>query len=125
MDPEETVRAYYAALRRGDPLEPFFAERDDAVKFGVSERLDGHDEIAAGLREQTRTTEGWTVDSRRLRTARRGPVAWFSDEVGLAWRDVRDGREHAFETRWSGTLSRHGDDWRFVGMHVSAPHELG
>jgi len=121
--PEETVRAYYAALRDGEPLAPFFSPRDGVVKVGISERLVGQ-AVAAGLREQTRTTTDWRVDSHDLRVRRRGPVAWFSDRIDLAWTDTDSGRRHSFETRWSGTLERDGEEWQFVGMHVSAPHEL-
>jgi len=129
MSATETVRAYYAALRGGEPLPPFFAERDDLVKVGITERLRGHGAVAAGLREQSRETSDWTVESRDLRVAEREATAWFSDAVALAWTGP-DGR-HEHDSRWSGTLARAGgsdgsgtDDgeWRFVGMHVSAPH---
>ncbi|WP_134669857.1 nuclear transport factor 2 family protein [Halorussus marinus] len=123
MTPTETVRAYYRALRRGDPLEPYFAEREDVVKFGVSERLAGYESIAAGLREQTRTTGEWRVESRRLRTTDRESVAWFTDEVGLSWTPT-DGERLSFDTRWSGVLERGADEWRFAQMHVSAAHDL-
>jgi hypothetical protein len=135
MDPTETVEAYYRALRRGDPLAPFFAEREDVVKFGVSERLAGYETIADGLREQTRTTENWRVESEALQVVARDPerggsVAWFTDDVALAWTDAT-GDRRSFDTRWSGVLERdegiEGDestDWRFVQMHVSAPHDV-
>jgi len=130
MTPTETVRAYYRALRRGDSLEPYFAQREDVVKFGVSERLAGYDAIAAGLREQTRTTGEWRVDSRALRTTDRESVAWFTDDVELSWTPA-DGERLSFDTRWSGVLERTGDagsprddGWQFVQMHVSAPREL-
>lgn len=146
MTPEETIRAYYDALRAGEPLAPFFAERSDLVKFGISERLEGFEAVSSGLREQTRTTADWTVESRRLRVGRRGSVAWFSDEVAMAWTDTEAGERRSFETRWSGTMERRrggGDGrhdpagadgdadgadgverWCFVGMHVSAPRDL-
>lgn len=121
MTPEETVRSYYDALRAGDPLAGFFAESPDVVKFGIGERLTGHGEIARGLREQTRTTEDWTVESRALRTVTRGDHAAFSDDVRMEWFDAESLREHAYETRWSGTLARTDDgEWTFLGMHVSA-----
>jgi hypothetical protein len=129
----ETVRAYYAALRAGDPLAHFFAEAGASeapvVKFGISERLVGVDAVREGLRTQTATTADWTVDSDALHVTERECHAWFSDLVRLEWTDTQRGVEHAFDTRWSGTLERHlagenaadtgGDDWRFVGMHVS------
>jgi hypothetical protein len=124
MGAEDTVIDYYESLRRGEPLSPYFAERDDVVKFGVSERLTGYDEIADGLREQTRTTEEWTVESAALRVVERGTVARFSDDVALAWTDATTGERRTFDTRWSGTLERRDDEWRFTGMHVSVPHEL-
>ncbi|MFC4447998.1 nuclear transport factor 2 family protein [Halorussus aquaticus] len=128
MNPTETVEDYYAALRREDPLAPYFAERPDAVKFGVSERLAGYDAIAEGLAEQTRTTENWSVESRGLRVTASDSVAWFTDDVGLAWTDSTETRQ-SFDTRWSGVLASQSDDdegpnWRFVQMHVSAPHEI-
>mgnify|MGYP000327284327 CR=1 FL=1 len=136
--PEQTVRNYYAALRAGDPLAPFFVERDDVLKVGISERLVGYDAVSAGLHEQTERTADWTVESRELRVRERGPVAWFSDAVDLAWTDTQRGVRFAFDTRWSGTLERHdggnrdtderaaqsADDWRFAGMHVSAPRQF-
>jgi extradiol dioxygenase family protein len=125
--PEQTVRNYYAALRAGDPLGPFFAGREDVVKVGISERLVGHDAVTTALGEQTERTADWAVQSHELRVRRRGPVAWFSDWVDLEWTDTERGVRFAFETRWSGTLERpkEGDDrWQFAGMHVSAPRRF-
>ena len=131
MTPEETVRAYYDALRAGEPLAPFFVESPNVVKFGIGERLTGYADVAHGLREQTRTTEDWTVESRDLRAALRGgddPAgathAAFSDDVRMEWYDTEAFREHDHETRWSGTLTRfdaeEGErEWAFLGLHVS------
>jgi len=120
---EATVREYYAALRAGEPLAPYFAERDTLVKFGVSERLTGYEAVVDGLGEQTRTTEDWTVESSRLIADRRGDVGWFTDGVRLAW-TAESGERHDFDTRWSGTLERRDDEWRFVTMHVSTDREF-
>lgn len=121
MTPEETVRAYYDALREGRPLASFFVESPDVVKFGIGERLTGYGEIARGLREQTRTTDDWTVESDALRVVVRENHAAFSDDVRMAWFDTESLREHEFDTRWSGTLTRSDGDseWGFLGMHVS------
>ncbi|WP_135824316.1 nuclear transport factor 2 family protein [Halorussus ruber] len=167
MNPTETVEEYYEALRRGEPLSPYFAEREDAVKFGVSERLAGYEAISEGLREQTRTTEDWRVESRNLGVVVRDSVAWFTDDVALSWTasegadsEAEQETRYSFDTRWSGVLERESSDdesssgksssgksssgesnsdesssgkssgdseeprWRFVQMHVSAPHEL-
>ncbi|WP_247009292.1 nuclear transport factor 2 family protein [Halorientalis litorea] len=142
MNAAATVRDYYDALRDGDPLGPFFAADgadETAVKFGISERLVGSDEIRAGLREQTETTTRWAVESRALRVTERSCHAWFSDDVFLSWTDTERGIGYEFDTRWSGTLERQdapngtaasnseseGDgDWRFVGMHVSVPGDV-
>jgi len=121
MDAEATVREYYGALRRGDPLSPYFVERPDVVKVGIGDRLVGYDAVAEGLCEQTRTTGEWTVESRELRARERGDCAWFADLVGLAWTDRERDARLSFESRWSGTLERQGGEWLFVGMHVSAP----
>lgn len=126
MDAErarDTVEDYYAALRRGEPLAPFFAADDALVKVGISERLVGGEAVAAGLREQTRRTDDWTVRSRDLRVTERDRLAWFSDAVGMGWTDEMTGTRHGFDSRWSGTLERR-DGWAFVGMHVSAPRKL-
>lgn len=122
MTVAETIRDYYASLRAGDPLPPYFARRETVVKFGVTERLTGYDEVAAGLREQSRTTDDWTVESHQLVTDSEGSAGWFSDDVTLEWTQVDGGVRHAYETRWSGTLVRE-DGWRFVGMHVSVAQE--
>lgn len=121
MSAESTVRDYYEALRRGEPLYPYFAERPDVVKFGIGERLTGYDEVAEGLREQTRTTDAWVVESRNLSVGERGTHAWFSDDVHMAWADTEAGTEYDFEARWSGTLEPREEEWVFVGMHVSVP----
>jgi len=119
MDAEARIRAYYDALEAGDPLGAFFAG-GDVVKFGISERLVGGEEVRRGLREQTGRTAGWSVDSRDLRVTARECHAWFSDDVTLSWEDVEEGTRHTFETRWSGTLeAREGAEPVFVGMHVS------
>jgi len=142
MDAHATVRDYYEALRRGEPLYPYFAEASDVVKFGIGERLTGCEAVAAGLREQTRTTDAWTVRSERLRVTERDCHAWFSDDVFMAWTDTERNIRFEFDTRWSGTLERRtgrsdaadsdsgdgdgdtaaddsDDRWLFVGMHVS------
>ena len=124
---DDAIRSYYDALRSGDSLGPFFADDEDLVKFGISERLDGGDGVAEGLREQTGTTSAWAVDSRELRVTERDDHAWFSDQVFLAWTGTDPPIRYEFETRWSGTLERRDADgeldsdgnWRFVGMHVS------
>jgi ketosteroid isomerase-like protein len=119
MSAETTVETYYDALRTGESLHPFFAA-DALVKFGIGERLVGHDDIAEGLREQTRTTDEWTVESHDLRVTEMDDFAWFADDVRMAWTD-EDGR-HDHRTRWSGALRRE-DEWRFVGVHVSVAEE--
>ena len=141
MDPRTTVRAYYDALRAGDPLGPYFASEDEPapgtasdddtgdgdapfVKFGISERLVGSEEIRNGLRAQTETTTDWAVESHALRVCERDRCAWFSDAVTMAWTTRGSGRRREFETRWSGTLTRSADRWRFVGMHVSTADDL-
>ncbi|TKR27616.1 nuclear transport factor 2 family protein [Natronomonas salsuginis] len=131
MDAESTVRAYYDALRTGDPLSPFFAREESVVKFGIGERLTGYNEVREGLTAQSETTTDWRVESSRLVVTERDEHAWFSDDVLMAWTDLEDGTEYEFDSRWSGTIERRaeaqtGDDgigtpWRFVGMHVSAP----
>ena len=121
MSAEATVTDYYEALRRGEPLYPYFLEHPDVVKFGVGERLAGYDEVAEGLREQSRRTDDWTVESDALRVVERDDHAWFSDDVFMSWTDTVADRERAFETRWSGTLELVGEEWLFAGMHVSAP----
>ena len=127
MSARETVLDYYEALRRGEPLDPYFAERPDVVKVGVFSRRVGHDAVAEGLREQGRTTDDWTVDSHDLRVQETDAYARFTDRVDLAWRDTADGASYAFETRWSGVLdpreAKHGVEWRFLDIHVSAPHD--
>jgi hypothetical protein len=131
---ESRIRAYYDALRDGDPLHSYFAPDDAVVKFGIAEHLDGYDDIEAGLEEQSRTTANWTVESRRLRVTERDRHAWFADLVDLAWTDIERDERFAFDTRWSGTLERERrtrgadetspGDWRFVGMHVSTAGDL-
>jgi hypothetical protein len=121
-DPEATIRDYYEALRRGEPLYPYFVERETTTKYGVSESLFGYDAVAEGLREQTRVTEEWSVGSHRLRVDREGDVAWFSDLVSLSW--TRGADRQSFPTRWSGTLHRHDEEWVFLELHVSVAHEI-
>lgn len=119
MTAEATIETYYDALREGDPLYPFFAP-DALVKFGISERLTGYDEIEAGLREQTEMTDEWEIESRQLEVSEYEDCAWFADDVWMAWTGEK---HHDHETRWSGTL-RHENDWKFVSMHVSVATEL-
>ena len=131
MDAEATVRAYYDALRDGEPLYPFFARAETTVKFGIGERLTGYEEVRSGLEAQTATTEGWVVDSDRLVVEESDDHAWFADDVSMAWTDLDSDHRYEFDTRWSGTLKRRADDadagtdWRFVGMHVSTEGDAG
>lgn len=125
QDAESTITAYYDALRDGESLSAFFAEAPNTVKVGLSERLVGYADVASGLSEQTATTASWTVDSQDLSVSSHEDLAWFSDQVSLAWTDTQANTDYAFETRWTGTLKqRESDDqWRFVCLHVSAPNE--
>lgn len=123
MSAEETIEEYYDALRSNEPLTPFFAEGDEIVKVGISERLVGSEAVVEGLREQTETTSDWAVESRDLHVSERDSVAWFADAVRMAW-TTDGGERHDFETRWSGTLEYGDKEWRFVGMHVSVAREL-
>ncbi|WP_436924144.1 nuclear transport factor 2 family protein [Halosimplex amylolyticum] len=144
MGAADRVRAYYDALRAGEALAPFFAPGEDVVKVGISERLVGGEEVADGLRQQTETTTGWSVESRDLRVTERDRHAWFADRVSLAWTDTDRQIRYEFDTRWSGTLERREADeptdpdedeqtdaaasderWQFVGMHVSTARDLG
>lgn len=126
MDARATIHDYYDSLRHGAPLDTFFADDqpadDPIVKFGISERLVGAERVKEGLRDQTAGTSDWTVESRALRVTQRDAVAWFSDDVALAWEE--GGEHHAFDTRWSGTLEHREGDWSFVGMHVSVATEF-
>jgi len=123
MDAQATIRAYYDALRAGEPLFPFFHEDEHTVKFGVGETLAGYEAVAAGLREQTETTTGWEVDSRDLVVGESDGNAWFADDVFMGWTDTDANVRYEFDTRWSGSLLRVDDGWRFTGMHVSCPVE--
>ena len=118
-----TVRDYYEALRRGEPLYPYFAESPATAKVGIGETLLGYGATAEALREQTRVTEDWTVESHRLRAGREGDLGWFSDLVWMDWR--RGGEELAFETRWTGALARREAEWLFVELHVSVARDPG
>lgn len=119
----ETVSAYYEALRDGKPLGRFFADEPGVVKFGISERLVGHDAVVEALAEQTATTTDWRVESRDVTVSERDEWALYHDDVGLAWTDTESGSEYDFETRWSGTL-RKDSGWQFVTLHVSTPEAL-
>ncbi|MFD1643091.1 YybH family protein [Halohasta litorea] len=123
QDAETTITAYYEALREGESLSSFFAEAPDSIKIGLSERLVGYADIAAGLSEQTATTDDWTVESHDLSVSVDGNLAWFSDRVSMAWTDTQTDSDYEFDTRWTGTLQRreNGDEWQFVTLHVSAP----
>lgn len=133
------VREYYDVLRAGDPLYPYFRESPATVKYGLSETLRGYEAVAEGLREQTRTTTDWAVESRDLTTGlrdRSGQLAgdeagtgsegsdtacgWFADDVFMAWTDTDRRIRYEFETRWSGTVV----DGEFAAMHVSTAEAL-
>ncbi|MEF8782601.1 MAG: nuclear transport factor 2 family protein [Haloarculaceae archaeon] len=124
MDAETTVREYYETLRAGDPLSPYFADDERAVKFGISETLRGGPAIAEGLREQTETTAGWEVESQNLVVGEREGWAHFADEVFMAWTDTEKRIRYEFDTRWSGTLEQCDGGWQFVAMHVSTAGDL-
>jgi len=125
QDVESTILAYYEALREGESLSPFFAEAPNTIKIGLSERLVGYADVAAGLSEQTATTSSWSVESNDLSITVDDGIAWFDDQVSMEWHDTQTDTDYSFETRWSGTLRHRGtdDEWRFVTLHVSAPNE--
>lgn len=133
MDVERFVETYYDALRDGEPLAPFFADRADVVKVGISERLVGADSVANGLASQTARTTAWAIESRDLQATTDDDHGWFADDVLVAWTDTERSVRYEFDSRWSGTVARLGDrdaaderfdGWRFVGMHVSVPRSL-
>ncbi len=124
MTAEQTVREYYAALRGGDPLAPFFSEGQSTEKIGISEVASGYEAVADALARQTETTDEWRVESTDLSVTERDGYAWFRDSVEMAWTNTETGQRWRFDARWSGTLERCDGDWQFVGMHVSAPREI-
>lgn len=135
MSAEDAILDYYEALRRGEPLYPYFRESPDAWKAAISTSYEGCDAIGEGLREQSRTTTDWTVESNGLSVVERDGWARMTDAVTLEWTPVpdseggtgtgasatrdaeRDRRE--FETRWSGVLVAHDGEWVFEQLHVS------
>lgn len=127
MTPEETIRAYYDALRNGEPLGSFFVESPDVVTFGIGKRFVGYADIVDGIQEQTVRTRDWTVESDALSVVDRGDHVAFSDDVRLEWYDTADYEDHSYDTRWSGTLTRTSEatedgeeaEWKFLGLHVS------
>lgn len=123
MSLEDRIRTYYQALIDEEPLEEYFVTDPKPVKFGITESLHGYHEIAEGLREQTRTTSDWDVESHRLQAEEAGDVGWFSDHVTMQWTDEERDERIEWETRWSGTMLRMDEDWLFVRMHVSAVPE--
>ncbi|MFT4890230.1 MAG: hypothetical protein ACI9YT_001144 [Halobacteriales archaeon] len=125
MTAEETVLDYYEALRRGEPLYPYFAERSETWKAAITAEYEGYAAVAEALREQTRVTEDWTVESRGPSVVERDDVARFTDAVRLAWTRTEDRERVEYDTRWSGVLEPVGDEgeWAFVQLHVSAPRE--
>ena len=123
MSVRERICEYYEALRSEEPLAPFFAVEPAPVKFGVHERLRGHDAIASALADQSRTTTEWCVDSHDLTAYQTDGVGWFVDAVELGWTSSETGVRYEFDTRWSGTLIQEQDSWRFVTMHVSVGYD--
>lgn len=123
---EATIREYYGALRAGEPIHPFFADAGPIVKVGIGDRMVGAGAVAEGLREQTRTTTGWVVESRDLHVGTVGPdagsndivddpetaFAWFGDEVFMGWTDTERNIRFEFDTRWSGAMARTGGSSR-------------
>lgn len=121
MDAAGTVRDYYDAVRAGEPLHSFFHRDEHTVKFGVGETLAGYESVAEGLRAQTATTTGWEIVSRDLAVGEAEASAWFADDVFMGWTDTEANVRYEFDTRWSGSMLRVDDEWRFTGMHVSCP----
>lgn len=126
MSAEDVVLDYYEALRRGEPLYPYFRESPNTWKAAISTTYEGYDAVAEALREQTRTTTDWRVESDEPAVVGGDEWASFNDDVSLAWTRTPDDDDaavtrHEFETRWSGTLVEHDDEWLFLELHVSAP----
>lgn len=126
MSAEDAVLDYYEALRRGEPLYPYFVESPDTWKAAISTSYSGYDAVAEALREQSRTTTDWTVESAGPSVVERDGWATFHDDVAMAWTSTHgedDASEsesrHEHETRWSGTLADRDDEWLFVQLHVS------
>jgi hypothetical protein len=124
MSAEDAVLDYYEALRRGEPLYPYFVESPDTWKAAISTTYEGYDAVAEALREQTRTTEDWVVDSDGPAVVEREDWAAFHDDVAMAWTrtpadDESAATRHEHETRWSGTLAERDGEWLFLELHVS------
>ncbi len=124
MTLSDRIHAYYEALREEKPLAPFFAVEPRPAKFGIQERLYGHEEITRALAAQSRSTTDWHVESTDLVVGHRADVGWFTDEVEFGWLDTDEDEHYAFDSRWSGTLVRDDDVWRFVTMHVSIGYDF-
>lgn len=124
MSAEDAILDYYEALRRGEPLYPYFRESPATWKAAISTTYEGYDAVAEALREQTRTTSDWVVDSDGPSVVERDGWASFHDDVALAWTtppadDDAAATRHEHETRWSGTLVERDGEWLFLELHVS------
>ncbi len=126
MNAAETIAAYYAALRAGEPLGPL-SPMTQTARWHVESptrpgptplngtagpdrddgRLDCREPCAPGDR-----TRGLRVVQRRRDTC---------------WTGTEGAVRHEYDTRWSGALEATGGEreWQFVGMHVSTADELG
>ncbi|WP_435333143.1 nuclear transport factor 2 family protein [Haloarchaeobius sp. TZWWS8] len=129
MSAEDTVHEYYEALRRGEPLYPYFLEDGATWKAAISTAYEGYDTVAEALRDQTKSTDEWTVESAGATVTTRGDgsYALFHDDVHLGWTDTSTGQRWGFDTRWSGVLEcidEADQEWQFVQLHVSAPHDI-
>ena len=118
-----TVRDYYEALRRGEPLYPYFSEQPTTWKAAISTDYEGYDAVAEALREQTRTTEEWTVESKDLSVTEWDGHALFHDAVRMAWTNAETGQRRGFDSRWSGALDSVDEadqEWQFGSSRWSA-----
>ncbi len=130
------VRAYYAALERGEALAGFYANDEEAgtlgpvvkIGSGKDEEFTGYAAVERAVNEVTAGFQRNRLESRALAVHDRGDLAWFSDLVWWSGEQpaasAPEGGRGAYQpfaslTRWTGLCLRTTNGWKFLQLHVS------
>ena len=126
-DPAVLLDRYLQSLETGEPLDSFYVTDEEAgelgpvvkIGSGKGEVFVGYAQVAAAVREVTRTLTENRLEPRGPRIVRtQGDLAWLVDLIW--WSGVAGGTAFGSLTRWTAVCVRTpARGWRFLQVHVS------
>ena len=121
MTVRQTLDTYFATLRAGDAakLLALISKDDHFIKIGTDagEIVRGGQNARDYYQHHVKSTEDFSIDTRRIDIQERNTVAWFCAEQ--TWHLKWPGTPETLDMRSTGVRDSREGDWQFAQIHAS------